>query len=518
MRSFKFDRNVRFSYILPYGFVSPQALMLAVPASESAYIVYDPDKPMEKRLTDCYQNYQARMRMIKAMAELGYIEQYKRQCGKQKWEVTTQYRLTQAGLYFLTNTPDELVEEERVKSITRLKNRNKKEISYLPQDPQFYANRQHLYDLASIPSPTEEDLKRFEEIFLDSVEYDNLGLLALEPVLAKQVRTTSYYRTEAHYRAWKIANIEALFKVNSYLTSIDRRHLPLPLTPNIKEDEPIEIAEFCRYTLNRWYASHPASFLYVEPQEKYAKHIILEWKNTPAFYPLFEIDNVAMNVQLEDEINLKKSNKSYRHLCLGVAVGKEKNYIVHHTRPSGTPWAELIERSSIGSIQQRLNKENEQTPILGANRTISNALMICASVAQFSALFTAAKQTNNNGRKGKYRIGAPYDSVCIIPICPSGSMQLRGLMESSPIDYERAIRTFLLQHDGFMSRPADRDEKENVLSLTYKGTPVLLAHTMDWQKLFWAKELYDEGTYFYVSCYPEQVKYIKAIMPDVEFL
>lgn len=518
MRSFKFDRNVRFSFLLPYGYVSPQALMLSVPAADVAYAAYCDDITMERRETLCLQNYQKRLRMITAMAELGYIERNSRKCGKKEWENIKFYRLTQAGFYYLTNTPDDILEQERMANIPRLKNRNKNEISYLPQDPQFIANRQYLYEIANKANPSAEEQALFKRLILESVYNDNLGLLATEPALAKNVLVTSAHRPDAFYRGWKIMNIEAMFKANGYLSALDRKHFSTLVQRKKEEAGQMEIYDFCMQTLEKWYQANPDSYLYSTPLESYAEQIKDVWKTTPIFYPISEIDDAIIEIELDRPINEKKTTKSYRHLCLGVAVGRQKNYIVHHTRFGGTPWAELIERNTIGSVQQRLNKENEKAPILGAKRSITNALMFCASIPHFAALFTTAKQGTKEEIKRKYRIGAPYDSVCLVPICPSGSMQLRGLLESSPLDYERAITNFLLQFDGFAKRPLGPDMNDNIFTLSYNQKPVLVAHTMNWQKLAIAKELYDEGMKFYVSCYPEQAKYIRSIMPDVKFL
>ena len=113
---------------------------------------------------------------------------------------------------------------------------------------------------------------------------------------------------------------------------------------------------------------------------------------------------------------------------------------------------------------------------------------------------------------------APFNSACIIPINRSGAMQLKTLMESDPVLLEDRLITKFSNEIGFTKSLPTNDEMENIFKLNYNGTPVLLALLMDYQQLYWAKQHYDNGRRFYVICYPEQVKFIQKIMPEIEFL
>lgn len=518
MRNFKFDRNVRFSYFLPYGYISTQALSLAVPANDMSYVIFDADTDMERREQICKINYQSRLRSLRIMADLGYIVQEKKSRGDKAWEVLTIYRLTRAGLYLLTNTPDANVEQERLDNIPRIQNRNKNELTYTSPNPQFQIARQVLYDIASNPDATDADKQLFDSLLLESVESDGIGILATEPYLAEKVNPGYNPRADVFLKGWKLMNTEALFRANGYLTTIDRRHYPVPESKKELDSEPTNVYDFCCKTLKQWYHKHPSSYLYTLPLESYGEQIESQWKNLPAFYPISEIDDTLIEISIGRAINEKKSTKSYRHMCLGVAVGKEKNYIVHHTRNGSTPWGELIEKNTAESVQVRLNQANQKEPIFGAKRHIREAIMICPSTKHFYALFEGTKQSDVAENKRKYRIGAPYESVCIVPVNPSGAMQLRGLLESSPRSFEKAICQYLLQYEGFNQRKHSMDMDDYVFSLDYKGTPVLIAQAMDWQKLAIARDLYEEGRKFYVSCYPEQAKYLRTIMPNAQFL
>lgn len=218
-----------------------------------------------------------------------------------------------------------------------------------------------------------------------------------------------------------------------------------------------------------------------------------------------------------------------RHSFVGLAVGRKTNYIVYHTRPTKTPWYETIERATALAVNKAIETCNSEaqncTENEGENvaegsvvKAIKNALMICPTVYQFASLFTLAKEHMPKRWAKEKRVGRPYQSVCIVPINHSGSMQLRCLMLSTPAEYEAILANSFLTYPGFTERPLRKEEHDNIYKLSYNKRPVLLAHAMEFQKLYWATEDYLEGKKFYVACYPEQVKFIRMIMPEVDFL
>lgn len=91
-------------------------------------------------------------------------------------------------------------------------------------------------------------------------------------------------------------------------------------------------------------------------------------------------------------------------------------------------------------------------------------------------------------------------------------MQLRILMLSSPHECESFAINKMLKLNNFVKTP-DRTYK-----LSLNGIPVLVAHAMNFRQLYDAWIDYRKGKKFYVACYPEQAKYIRKIMPDVEFI
>ena len=87
------------------------------------------------------------------------------------------------------------------------------------------------------------------------------------------------------------------------------------------------------------------------------------------------------------------------------------------------------------------------------------------------------------------------------------------LMKNDPIVFDNGIRVSMKEKNSeFM------DTNDWVYALSYHDKPVLLAHSMNYRRLNLAYEDYKAGKEFYIACYPEQVTYLKRIMPDAEYL
>lgn len=282
------------------------------------------------------------------------------------------------------------------------------------------------------------------------------------------------------------------------------------------DKESYSIMEFCEYALSVWYKDHPNSYRYLNPWKDGITEA--EWQNTPAFYSVKEIPEFTKTIVISRGNRYLLSEQLIRYSCIGIAIGKNANYIVHHTRSRNTVWLPGIEQTCIEVFTKCINRFAENKNLLGANRTISSAIIICPSVKQFAALFPANKP-GGIGTKGKASIvGQPYSKVFIIPLNHSGAKQLRWLMAATPANVEVLVKNYLLKHKEFSERPVGIDRKNNIFTLSYKKTPVLVAHMMEWQTLTWALEHYQAGRKFYISCYPEQVKFIQKIMPNAEFI
>ena len=514
MRYDEFSKEVRFSYFLPYGIVSHHALVLAVHSGDDAYIEYIPGVPMQEQVRICENAHMRRLRALRAMRDYGYIEEREKASGMEEWQNILFYKLTKAGLYFLTNNIDPALEEKRILNIRQDKSRKKRETgSYLPENLEAFEIGRELYDLAIEKTTNEQKRAQFELFLFESADMCK-SLLATQPALAQKVHFTTPKGYQL-YRYWRLANAEALFRINDYLTSIDRRPL-CPVNPYLPDKESYSIMEFCEYALSVWYKDHPNSYRYLNPWKDGITES--EWQSTPAFYAVKEIPGITRTVEIIGSKNQVLVEQLIQHVCIGIAIGKKANYIVHHTRSRNNVWQPKIEQTCIEIFAKCIDEFAENKNLLGANRTISSAIIICPSVKQFAALFPVNKR-GGIGTKGKASIvGQPYSKVFLIPLNHSGAMQLRWLMAATPANVEVLIKKRLLKHKEFSERPVGIDRKNNIFTLSYKKTPVLVAHMMEWQTLTWALEHYQAGRKFYISCYPEQVKFIQKIMPNAEFI
>ena len=171
--------------------------------------------------------------------------------------------------------------------------------------------------------------------------------------------------------------------------------------------------------------------------------------------------------------------------------------------------------TSASAVQEYINDADVENPVHGAGySTIKNALIFCPNVQQFENLFIVSRERMSKKRSRSREVGTPYRNVNIIPINTAGAMQLNVLMKTIPTKFdERVLFGLLEKYPDIFEKASDR-----TFSLIHKGKPVLLAHSMNYQVLFDAWEEYLAGRDFYVSCYPEQAKYIRRIMPKVRFL
>jgi hypothetical protein len=510
-------------------------------------------------------------KLMERMRDTGYVESTIRKYGSGRCEQVRVERLTKAGFYLLTGTPDDEIENERIKNLKKDSNRYIKNCTYRPFDESYcdLVSRLHtITDNDNVYPFSGTD----EEDFIEAVSDGSLTVLACDSQFAKQVSLSSgRINGRQLYRSWRLSNINALFMLNGFLTYLDRRPINTNWAINGVDGEAslkkylaagdLDISVFMQHALSRWYAKHPYSYSFVDPvdeltpkSEAYCdcadqcvwslrnprkipnasfdpsretspenpKLIPHEpcftcpraWRNTPAFYSAQELGGFF--TQEDEYLNAKATGTKnvLRHTFSGVGIGVKTNYIIHHSRPTRTPWSERIETSTIEVVANSLCKLDPQKFNL-ENSKISNAIIICASVHQFAALFKNVKKHSLPNWKKTRRVGAPYDSVSIVPINASGAMQLRGLLLNTPANFEMQIINFLCDEDKAYPFEMTQDP---IFQLTYNSVPVLLAHSMDFQRLYLALEEYNKGTKFYVSCYPGQAKYIRKIMPDVEFL
>lgn len=528
-----YDKKFRFSLFLPYGVASGSALAITVHKDETfgrtdfeiASMLYDPELPMHKRVQAVNQAYTIKRRHITKMETTGYAVKKPINYGKRESETVSCYRPTLSAFFYLTSTASDTEESKRLKTIaTKNPNRTQRRTPFSDTELERIDAINDLNELAIGKDSTAERSAHYQKYLLQSVHYCGFSPLALEPQLARKITMTPAERGRSLYRELRLSNIEILFRENGFLTSIDRRHIPCIQAEETTDPKKQDIKWFCKHVLHRWYEENPDFYYFLQEEPNADPKMKEIWQTIPAFYSVQDIPGYYS--LLEDkksrleipEMNIPGSNQLLRHTCDGVAVGKRETYIIHHTRPTETPWYIGIEKNTIMSTEMIFKRLKKKQTFLGCDRSVRNAIIVCSSVNHFAELFTKKPRNLPSQWDSDKLISRPYDNVNIVLLNTSGVTQLRFLMLSNPIQYDELAKRKLLTFDGFTDRPKSGSRKNDIFALSYDHTPVFLAYSLNWQNLYWAKEKYEAGENFYVCCYPEQVKYIKKIIPEVKFL
>lgn len=513
MRYNNFDKKVRFTSFFPYGYISPLALevTLSCPENVPSYVEYDPNMTMEERERLCHAEHVNRLVRLHVMEQYGYVEAVVRKYGRQSYEHIRIMRFTQSGFNLISGVLDDDVERQRLASVYSEKSRKVKNNSYLPQDETVMEMLSRLNFLASYDQATTEELDEFRRLLFTMIREGDLTPLSLNLPIARTVNASCAIKGHVLYRGWKEMNVNALFAANDFLTQRDRRPLKCyrPVV-DIRSDKWVaNIQDYAFTTISEWYQDNPDAYLFKAPYEKPGD----EWDTTPAFYGRSELPGFSEKPTAgeEDDENEKDNDTRYQTFT-GLAIGTRTTYVVYHTKPVRTPWSPSVEENTIKALTQMLDDELEEYDIPGAKRDIKNAIMICPTIQQFGALFECALKRSKRNKTASTQVGSPYLSLCIIPLNHAGAMQLRILMLSSPHECESFAINKMLKLNNFVKTP-DRTYK-----LSLNGIPVLVAHAMNFRQLYDAWIDYRKGKKFYVACYPEQAKYIRKIMPDVEFI
>lgn len=517
MRYAKFDKKIRFSYLLPYNAISPLALELAIPPTSEAFLDYSPNMSMEERLMSCEKGHRTRLYAIKSMEKYGYIEIVNRKAGNSQADQIRVVRLTRPGIHLLTGRYNDELEQSRIEK-AGLDQYYRTSVSYLPEDQDGLLLLLALNAYCDGESTALGQEMNFETAVKEAIVSGKLTILATGMEMADDVKLTPSTKPDTLYRHWCLANVQALFKTNHYLTSIDQ--LPLPNTrpvPDIHDQTKcpvLDVEAFTRYLLAEWYSAHPNSFTFRDPAENESESAFQEWHTTPAFYPIGDIPGFEVKENESNVEGYKKNNYTYTRTFIGLAAGNAVNYLVYYSKAKPNKWNVRAEHSSIQRVEQALIKALEWVDHPHAYKSCNYALYVCHTKRHFKILFDATKKRMGKKTGANRNVNAPFHTICLVPLNHAGGMQVRMLMQYSPLDIENIFaENYAKSYEGFAANPYNSTYK-----LTYEGTPVLLAHTMDFQKLFNAMEDYEKGKHFFVCCFPDQVKFIQEIMPDVEFL
>lgn len=517
MRYDKFNKIVRLSYLLPYNAISPTALELAIPADDDSYLDYSPTKSMAERLASCDRGHHNRLCAIKVMEKYGYIEIVRRKVGPGPKDYVKVARLTKSGLYYLTAKEDHTLERERIEN-AGMANQVHAPVSYLPDDDDDMMLRFTLNKLSDNTDDNPDASEQFAALVEEAILDGRLSILATELGVAQDIQLTGSTKVDTLYRNWRLANVQALFKTNQFLTNIDR--VPIPCAnPLLDIHDPenrglVGVEDLTRYALRNWYGSHIDSFTFHDPFEDHTDNAYEKWVNTPVFYPVSEIPGFEVEKAETASENYKQNNSTYTRTFIGLAAGVRTNYLVYYAKTKPNNWNVKSEDASIKKVEEALAKAYEWVEHPHNGKNCNYGIFVCHSVYHFKALFTSAKKRMRSKTGVMRNVSAPFNTISIVPLNHAGCMQVRMLMEYGPQDLENILMyNYIERYENFRENAYD-----NTYKLTYNNVPVLLAHTMDYQKLFDAMEDYERGVKFYVSCFPQQVKFIRQIMPNVEFL
>ena len=526
-RQLKIEHLIGF---LPFGFTSRRALYLMTLPCDAAYQEYSPDTNMNDRITKCRKVACANIKYIAHLLNGGYVEELRKKYGNPHWDEFGMLRLTPAGLHLLMGTPCAETESARIERCMAQNFTYRASVNFFKGRNDSENARKMLYDLASA-CPLSETQTNYMDSLLTGLVVDGDCT-----ILANQINKAACIDLKCQtqngmrqFRNWRESNIHALFAANSFLTPIDRRPIPVGWQRHLDLNNPPDCSDFPATTelsvlveqsLISWYSKHPASFSFRHPMLDSKEGLVLEsgiripYPNIPTYYSATEIPGFGGKPTVDYGYKTSGAQNTLNHNFCGLGVGMKANYLIYHTRPVKTPWSEKTENTSAAAVQQWLNSMNRDVPIMGANRAITNAIVVCNTVMQFAALFKNVRKTIGNNEDKFKQIGAPFSSVSIVILEHAGVQQIRSLMSDSPI----AIETSLVYD--FISKYPDKFEKSSdpLFQLVHKGRPVLVAHLLDYRKIYQAWMTYETGKRFFVMCYPEQVKYLKKLMPEADFL
>ena len=315
---------------------------------------------------------------IRHWEEYGYVDVTKINYSDIGWSELKIHRLTKAGLNFVTGSPDSQAE---LKRLQKLKEDGKRRIkrSTLTPDEEYAIVRNTLRRMADTKDTSKSTQKAFDAFFLESFQSGNLTLLAREPALAETVSVIPSLKASQIYTAWKLQNIEAMFRANKFLTSLDRRQIEPPRNITALESQEsngkkIDTYTFTKLVLDQWYAQNPDSYLFRNPIPGAVSEE--SWREIPTFYSLRDLPGFESILDEEKSrrkgkpMNSGSANSFMRHSSLGLAMGKISNYLVYHTTQKGHLWSINIEQNVIAATQRLVNIAGEAAPVTGANRTI----------------------------------------------------------------------------------------------------------------------------------------------------
>ena len=529
-----FQRKNVFSYFLPYGMLGRSALICTMPHSDCFNVVYKPNTTLDTLASQCHKKRANNLVKLNVMEYGCYVEEKAfalNQSGKNKLQCFCLSRPSVNLLAGISDWNTEALRKEQSENKLLTGNKAMTTVDYSPSaaTARILAKLDCLRG-ARTDGPEQEE--QYERLLCDAICCWDVTMLGIAPELASDVNLTGYYNAEQRYRLYKLANISMMFRQNLYLTCLDRRPLDdcedaasfrttSELCTNTNDGK-VDMATYTAHCLNAWYAKYPESYLFDDPGRMLSEDYE-QWLATPTFYALSEIPGYFKNNEKEkDNPNILAQNKNtVRSTALGIGIGAYVNYLIYHGPKNNFRWHTGIEKTATKYISEIMIGANKQKAIPGFDRFTEHAIMFFETARQFEYFFADLLYPNTQHKPGN--IPMPFMGMYLIPINASGVQQLRMLMEFTPYEFMQTTvreiceieKEYAIDH-GLPIRIFQTNDP--IFPLSYNNEPVLFAYDMEVRKLRQAIIRYQLGKRFYVACYPEQVRFIQRIMPEVKFI
>ena len=529
-----FQRKTIFSYFLPYGILPRPAFNAVLPHAATYDVVYDPEVPLEKMAQQCLDRWEVNSNQINVMERACYIQGRVFSTKVQEVKLRSFY-LTPASMNLLAGVLDweaEYLRREQATEKTGKASTHKNIVCYLPSLAEQRLLGQLETYRAGMGISSEHD-EAYEQLLCDAVCCWNVTMLGTFAEQSGQVSLIGHSNIDQRIQFTKLASIVMMFRQNQYLTFMDRRPLDTNWTirgvsteqefqTKLSEGK-VDVPIFTAHCLREWYRKYPDSYLFSDPGKLLSDNYE-EWISTPVFYSLVEIPGYLKSAE---EIGIKgqaaqEKRNTLRSTAIGIGISVYVNYLIYFMPHGKFRWNIGIEKNATKYIFELMKKLYLEKSIPGFERSIDHAIMYFENVYQFSAIFADLLEPSSS-RHHPGHIPMPFVRMFLVPVNSSGLQQLRMLMEFTPYEFQRTVVRDICEIDQEYARkngtqPLMYPTNDPDYPLSYKNRPVLFAYDLEIRRLRQALISYQLGKKFYVACYPEQVRFIRRIMPNVEFI
>lgn len=521
MKNDKVTMKNRLSLLLPFGFVSKYTLNFIPPFSNDAACIYDPHRPLAELELSCKKNRENRLCSIRRMESIGLIQSTNWKCGTSAHIKRPFYLLTKTGMTTLAGAQDNELDSNQIIS---LEGKCAQLSHYRSYTDEALTLRNEVFSAAEEKAIDPCKNAAFNLELLNAIRMGECTPLAAAlPELCQYSYNTAKYSQNQLYAVWRNSHIDAMFRVNDFLTFVDRRQYDCGFAlDGIASENGLEAyiskygmtaAAISHIAMTRWYRDHPAANSYSASARDTEPIPYNQWCRTPSYYATREIPGYDGLTKLEDE-NAKVSEfTSSLHSFTGLITGTKQNYICYHAKPGAFTWNPHIEKTTKENIALAIEIMNKKSAVPAASTTADNALIFCTTYHQFLNIFERTAERHAKGRVGNYITSQPYSTMNIVPVNDSGAFLLRCLALSSPYEVTTTIRNHLIN-----ANERFRYNENRVYPVTYDYRNVFVGHTMDVNLINTAYEDYLDGRRFYISCFPEQAMWYRKLMPENELL